>query len=221
MWRGDALADFVFDEFADPERVRLDELRRSAAEDRIEAELALGRHMDCLDELRTMVAAHPFRERLWGMLMLALYRAGRQADALRAFQDARRALGEELGIEPGPELRALEAAVLAQDARLDFDRTAVEAPAASVAVGNLVRPLTSCIGRDEEVTSWRRRWTRRAWSPSPAPAVRARPAWPWRSASRSAAGTRAVPGWWISPAWSTATVSSPPSAAPSVSTALR
>ncbi|MDQ4090792.1 MAG: winged helix-turn-helix domain-containing protein, partial [Actinomycetota bacterium] len=151
LWRGDALADFVSDEFADPERVRLDELRRAAAEDRIEAELALGRHMDCLDELQTLVAAHPFRERLWSMLMLALYRAGRQADALRAFQDARRALGEELGIEPGPELRALEAAILAQDSRLTSDRTTAGAPAVSVAPGNLVRPLTSCIGRDEEV----------------------------------------------------------------------
>ena len=152
LWRGEALADFVFDDFAGPERARLEELRRSAAEDRLEAELALGRHQDCLDELQTLVAAHPFRERLWGMLMLALYRAGRQADALRAFQDSRRALGEELGIEPGPGLRALEAAILAQDPSLDLDRSPA-APAASVVPGNLVRPLTSCIGREDEVAA--------------------------------------------------------------------
>ena len=152
LWRGDVLADFAYDDFAGPERIRLEELRRSAVEDRLEAELSLGHHMDCIDELQAMVVAHPFRERLWSMLMLALYRAGRQADALRAFQDARRALGEELGIEPGTELRALEAAILAQDSSLDVARSA-PAPGERVATGNLSRPLTSCIGRDDEVAS--------------------------------------------------------------------
>ncbi|HEX2048372.1 MAG TPA: BTAD domain-containing putative transcriptional regulator [Acidimicrobiales bacterium] len=152
LWRGDALADFAYEEFAAPERGRLEELRRSAVEDRIEADLALGRHGECVDELRAMVAAHPFRERLWGMLMLALYRAGRQADALRAFQAARQTLGEELGIEPATELRALEAAILAQDPSLDLARPSPPpaAPAAAAA-GNLPRPLTACIGRDDEL----------------------------------------------------------------------
>ena len=157
MWRGDALADFAYEEFAGPERRRLDELRRSAAEDRIEADLALGRHADCIDELQAMVAAHPFRERLWGMLMLALYRAGRQADALRAFQEARRRLGEELGIEPGSELRTLEAAVLAQDPALDVVRSpSPPASSRAAAAGNLPRPLTSCVGRDGDLEAVRK-----------------------------------------------------------------
>ena len=152
MWRGDALADFAYEDFATAERGRLEEVRRSAIEDRIEADLVLGRHADCIDELQVLVVAHPFRERLWGMLMLALYRAGRQADALRAFQEARRRLGEELGIDPGSELRALEAAILVQDPALDVARPS--SPAAPAAVmGNLPRPLTSCIGRDGDMAA--------------------------------------------------------------------
>ncbi|MDQ3895820.1 MAG: tetratricopeptide repeat protein, partial [Actinomycetota bacterium] len=152
LWRGDALADFAFDDFASAEQERLEELRRAATEDRIDADLRLGRHADCVDELEALVALHPFRERLWAMLMVALYRAGRQAEALRAFQAVRRRLADELGIEPGPELRELEGAILAQDPRLDGPRPPARVPTAgAVAAGNLPRPLTSCIGREEEL----------------------------------------------------------------------
>lgn len=119
LWRGPALADVAGGSLARPEAVRLEELRLAALEDRIEADLAVGRR-EVVGELEQLVARHPLRERLWGQLMVALYRSGRQADALRAFQRARDVLVEELGIEPGSELRRLEAAVLAQDPALDF-----------------------------------------------------------------------------------------------------
>jgi DNA-binding SARP family transcriptional activator len=118
MWRGPLLADFAFDDFATSDRVRLHELRLSATEDCIDVDLALGRHVECVEALEEHVAAHPLRERPWGQLMVALYASARQAEALRAFQRARHLLGEELGIEPGPALRRLEAAILAQDPSL-------------------------------------------------------------------------------------------------------
>ena len=118
LWRGPALADFAFEPFAQLEIARLEEERRLAAEERIEAELALGRHAELVGELEALVAAEPFRERPRGQLMLALYRSGRQAEALDAYRDARRTLVAELGIEPSPELRALEAAILRQDESL-------------------------------------------------------------------------------------------------------
>ena len=116
--------------FAQPEIRRLDELRMRALEDRIEADLALGRHRDVIGELETLVAAEPLRERLRGQLMTALYRAGRQAEALRTYQEGRRLLSEELGIDPSPELQQLEGWILAQDARLDgpAQRRAVRNP---------------------------------------------------------------------------------------------
>ena len=106
--------------WARAEAGRLAELRLSATEDRIEAELALGRHTALVPELELLVAREPIRERLVGQLMLALYRSGRQAGALAAYRAARRSLVEELGLEPGPELRRLEAAVLAQDPSLEL-----------------------------------------------------------------------------------------------------
>ena len=119
LWRGDALADFTYDEFAAAAITRLSELRLAVIEERLDLELALGRHQGAIVQLEELVAAHPLRERLRGLLMLALYRAGRQADALRVFQDGRHILGEELGLEPGHELRQLESAILAQDRSLD------------------------------------------------------------------------------------------------------
>jgi WD40 repeat protein/DNA-binding SARP family transcriptional activator len=119
LWRGPALADVAGGSLAQPEAIRLEELRLAALEDRIEADLAVGRR-ELVGELEQLVARHPLRERLWGQLMVALYRSGRQADALRVFQRARAVLIEELGIDPGPELRRLEAAVLAQDPALDL-----------------------------------------------------------------------------------------------------
>jgi DNA-binding SARP family transcriptional activator len=115
LWRGPALADFAFETFAQAEIQRLEEGRLAALEARVEADLAVGRHAELVGELQQLVAAHPLRERLHGQLMLSLYRTGRQAEALQAYRDARNVLVEQLGIEPGPELRALERTILAQD----------------------------------------------------------------------------------------------------------
>ena len=119
LCRDEALVEFAYAEFALGERARLEELALAAVEARIEADLALGRHGDVTGELEALCQRHPLRERLWELSMLALYRSGRQADALRAFADARTALVEELGIDPGPGLKELEARVLAQDPDLD------------------------------------------------------------------------------------------------------
>ena len=117
MWRGETLAEFAYEDFASGATARSSELRLAAIEERLEAELELG-HPGVVTELETLVAAHPLRERLRGLLMLALYRAGRQAEALRVARDGRRILGEELGLDPDPELRRLEAAILAHDPSL-------------------------------------------------------------------------------------------------------
>ena len=128
LWRGPPLADLENEPFAQAEVVRLDELRIAATEERFDAELALGRHHEVVAALEAHIARHPLRERPRGQLMLALYRAGRQAEALRAYRDARRVLVEEVGIEPGAELRRLERAILDQDPALDAPRQS--APAA-------------------------------------------------------------------------------------------
>ena len=120
LWRGAAYAEVADEPWARAEAGRLAELRLSATEDRIEAELSLGHHLALVPEFELLVAREPTRERLAGQRMLALYRSGRQADALAAYQATRRTLVEELGLEPGPELRRLEAAVLAQDPGLEL-----------------------------------------------------------------------------------------------------
>lgn len=117
-WRGEAFQDAADVAHAQPERARLDELRVVAGEQRAELLTALGRHAEAAAVLQALVAEHPLREGLWGALILALHRAGRQAEALRAYADARQRLVEELGIEPGRDLRALERAVLDQDPEL-------------------------------------------------------------------------------------------------------
>ncbi len=114
LWRGPALADVLEVERLALEAARLEELRLAAAEARIEADLAAGLHAEVTGELERLVAEHPLRERLWQLLMLALYRGGRQADALAAYRWARDVLTGELGLEPGEELRELERAVLRQ-----------------------------------------------------------------------------------------------------------
>ena len=119
-WRGPALADFADAPFARVEAARLEELRLAATEDRIEAELALGRHADLVAELEALVAQHPLRERLRAQLMVALYRSGRQAEALRVYHETREILVEELGIEPGRALQRLERAVLLHDPALEL-----------------------------------------------------------------------------------------------------
>jgi DNA-binding SARP family transcriptional activator len=119
LWHGPPLADFTFDAFAQTAIARLDELRLNVIEERIDAELDLGRHADAVRELEALLAEHPVRERLRSQLMVALYRSGRQADALRVYQDARRALVDELGIDPSPSLQRLHGAILRQDRSLN------------------------------------------------------------------------------------------------------
>jgi predicted ATPase/DNA-binding SARP family transcriptional activator len=119
LWRGPLLADLSEVAALEPERARLEALRLTALEDRIEADLALGGHAALVGELERLVSEHPFRERLWGQLMLALYRSGCQADALQAFHRARQVLDEELGIEPSRWLCRLQEQILLQDAALE------------------------------------------------------------------------------------------------------
>jgi predicted ATPase/DNA-binding SARP family transcriptional activator len=145
LWRGEALADYRFDEFAQREIVRLEELRMDAIEERLAAELAGGGAEDLVGELQTLVAEHPLRERLRGQLMVALYRAGRQAEALETMRVGRQLLVDELGLEPGPELRRLERMILAHDSGLSADRpgTGLE--------GRLPAPANETIGRRREL----------------------------------------------------------------------
>jgi peptide/nickel transport system substrate-binding protein len=118
LWRGRPLADLEFEPFARLEIERLEELRLGAIEERVDVELALGRHASLVPELEALVAEHPLRERSRAQLMLALYRSGRQAEALSAYRAAREHLVADLGLEPGPELRALEEAILRHDGAL-------------------------------------------------------------------------------------------------------
>ena len=129
LWRGPALADFVYEPFAQTQIARLEELRTVVVEERVDADLALGRHAELVAELEALVQAEPLRERPRAQLMLALYRSGRQADALAAYRAARETLVEELGIDPGPELRELEAAILRQDASLLLEEAPLARPA--------------------------------------------------------------------------------------------
>jgi YVTN family beta-propeller protein len=127
LWRGAALADFAYERFAQREIARLEELRLSALEARIEADLALGRQDAIVAEVETLVAEHPYREQLRAQLMVALYRSGRQTAALEAYRVARRTLSDELGIEPGPRLQELERAILRHDASLEAPPSWAEA----------------------------------------------------------------------------------------------
>jgi DNA-binding SARP family transcriptional activator len=153
LWRGPALAEFADEPFARPEANRLEGLRLLAIEDRVQAAMDLGRHREAVGELEALVAEHPLRERLWGMLMLAQYRAGSQADALRSFQRARRRLGEELGIEPGPALRQLERDILAHSPAIDWRpaRDAVGPPATAEGRSRTPPGRTPLVGRQEQL----------------------------------------------------------------------
>src|SRR5829696_5264909 len=121
LWRGPALADLAYESFAQVAIARLEEIRLAALELRIDADLALGRHAELVGELEALFTEHPLRERLHRFLLTALYRSGRQAEALDAYQAARRTLVDELGIEPSPALQELERAILRQDPALDVD----------------------------------------------------------------------------------------------------
>ncbi len=120
LWRGPPLSDFTYEAFAQGEIARLEEARVAALEARIDADLALGRHDRLVPELEFLAREHPLRERLCAQRMLALYRAGRQAEALQAYRDSRQILIGQLGIEPGRELRVLHQAIVEQDQRLDL-----------------------------------------------------------------------------------------------------
>jgi predicted ATPase/DNA-binding SARP family transcriptional activator len=148
LWRGDALVDAAAAPFAAAEIVRLTELRDTVVEQRIEADLASGADAELIGELEALIVAAPLREKRRAQLIRALYRNGRQADALRAYQDARTTLLEELGIEPGIELRELEAAILAQDPALAAP--ARETPTARPQT-NVRPPLTELVGRTHEL----------------------------------------------------------------------
>ena len=120
LWRGRPLADLAYEPFAQAEIARLEEMRAAALERRIDADLEAGRHVELVGELEKLVADHPLHERFRGQLMLALYRSGRQAEALAAYQEARTTLVERLGIEPGPALQEIERAILQHDPALDL-----------------------------------------------------------------------------------------------------
>src|SRR6266511_2388397 len=119
LWRGAPLPEFAYESFAQVEFARLEELRTHALEQRIDADLALGAHAELVGELEALVREHPLRERLRGQLMLALYRSGRQAEALDSYQQVRRLLSDALGLEPGEQLKDLQRAILAHDHSLD------------------------------------------------------------------------------------------------------
>ena len=142
LWRGRAFGELGSEGVLGATAQRLDELRLLALERRIEADLELGRDDGLIEELEGLVREHPYRERLWRHLMLAMYRAGRQADALAAYHRARVTLDEQLGIEPGPELRELEGAILRQD---------VPEVARPEATQSLPEPVTSFVGRGREL----------------------------------------------------------------------
>ncbi len=153
LWRGRVLGD-LDDDIARGERARLDELRATTLELRIDADLAVGREDEVAAELASLTVEHPWRERLWGQQMLALYRCGRQAEALRTYQTARHVLGEQLGLEPGPELQRLEAAIVAQDPLLDQPGEAarpVAEQARGARTGNLPAATSSFVGRVAEL----------------------------------------------------------------------
>ena len=150
--RGEPLVEFAYAGFADTERAHLDELALVATEARAEAGLALGRHGELVGELEALCREHPLRERLWELLMVALYRSGRQAEALRAYTEAHDRLVDEVGIDPGPALRELEGRILAQDPLLaPPGRASPQAVTAPVATGNLRQQLSSFVGRQIEL----------------------------------------------------------------------
>ncbi len=166
IWRGPAYSEVRDEPFARAEARRLEELRLAATESRIDAELTVGRHQGLIGELATLTSAHPMRERLWSQRMLALYRSGRQAEALRVFQDLRTILVAELGIDPGHDVAWLEHAILTQDPSLDFPAPPERDPGAPVvksASAYRVRVPASTsegpfVGRGQESTLLRDWW---------------------------------------------------------------
>ena len=145
LWRGDALLGLTDGPWFGAEAARLEALRDDAIEEQFDVRLALGEHRELVPAIRAALEREPFRERLWGQLMLALYRSGRQADALEVFTEARGVLSEQLGLEPGPDLRRLQDAILAQDPAI------ASAPRAGERRGTLPASATSFVGREQDV----------------------------------------------------------------------
>ena len=143
LWRGEPLADLADEPFAAPEIRRLEDLRLRATEMAVDADLAAGRHAELTGELDRLVAEYPLRERLHGQRMLALYRAGRQSEALEAYRQARVALVEQIGVEPGAELRGLHERILTQDPALDLPTAAAAEPETQPQAGQAPRPRRS------------------------------------------------------------------------------
>ncbi len=150
LWRGRPLHGLGEMAWFGARAARLDALRVDALEERFEAALAVGEHREIVSGLRAALEENPFRERLWGQLMLALYRSGRQASALETFQDARRVLTDRLGLEPGPELQRVQEAILRQDPAI------APVPIAARPVGNLPSAVTSFVDREHECADLRR-----------------------------------------------------------------
>lgn len=149
LWRGPSIDEFADRLFARAEAARLDELREAAAEDRLAAMLALNRHHEAIATCETLVAAQPLRERRWIQLMLALYRDGRQADALDAYRRLRTVLADQLGVDPGPAARRTEAAILAHDRSL----LPHPAPARTAGQATIGMATTPYFGRDRELST--------------------------------------------------------------------
>ncbi|HEV7174723.1 MAG TPA: BTAD domain-containing putative transcriptional regulator [Solirubrobacteraceae bacterium] len=164
LWRGPPLAEVAFDDFAQPEIRRLEELRIRALECRVDAQLAMGRHAEVIGELESLLIEAPTREHTAGQLMLALYRCGRQADALYVYQRVRAALAQELGLEPGPALRTLQVEILEQAASLDAPTPGTPRPSlggpsprARTPMPTRLRPYgpTAFAGRERELAALR------------------------------------------------------------------
>jgi DNA-binding SARP family transcriptional activator len=147
LWRGEAYAEFAHEDFARAEAARLDELRVSAIEDRIDAELALGHHAEAATRAERLISACPLRERPHAQLMLALYRCGRQADALTVYRDYRDRLDDDLGLSPSAALQQLHADILRQEPALDW---ALPSEATAAPAGNLPA-LIGLVGREREL----------------------------------------------------------------------
>jgi DNA-binding SARP family transcriptional activator len=169
LWRGRPLVEFSYEPFAQATVARLEELRASCREELLEAELALGRHAEVISDLEALVLEQPLRERPRAQLMLALYRCGRQAEALETFRDGRRILVDELGLEPSPALRELEQAILRQDPSLEAaspTETSVAAPGHDTRTIRLPLPRAlervrngPFVGREAEISRLLTWWT--------------------------------------------------------------
>ncbi|SNQ49734.1 hypothetical protein FRACA_370011 [Frankia canadensis] len=199
LWRGAAYEDVGDAEFVLVERNRLAELRLAATADRLDAEIAIGRAAELVGELRRLVAEYPLRERFWARLMVALHESGRQAEALDVYREARAHLVREVGVEPGPELRALESAILAEQPCPPRYPTRPQPLPASLGADR--NPL---IGRDVEMGWLREAWRRALDDDGAVVVIESEPAWAragWLPSSPGRWPVRELPFSWPTPSW--------------------